>query len=49
MTSETFLKGQPLNVTDLEFGADGSMYLITGGRKTQSKLYRVTYTGAKTS
>ena len=45
MTSETFLKGRPLNVTDLDFGADGSMYLITGGRKTQSKLYRVKYTG----
>ncbi|MGB1817844.1 MAG: PQQ-dependent sugar dehydrogenase, partial [Rubripirellula sp.] len=49
MTSETFLKGRPLNVTDLEFGADGSMYLITGGRKTQSKLYRVTYTGNQKS
>ena len=45
MTSETFLKGRPLNVTDLDFGADGSMYLITGGRKTQSKIYRVKYTG----
>ena len=49
MTSETFLKGRPLNVTDLEFGANGSMYLITGGRKTQSKLYRVTYTGDQNS
>ena len=47
MASETFLKGQPLNVTDLEFGTDGSMYLITGGRKTQSTLYRVTYTGKR--
>lgn len=47
MTSETFLKGRPLNVTDLDFAADGSMYLITGGRKTQSKLYRVTYAGKR--
>ena len=47
MTSETFLKGRPLNVTDLDFGPDGSMYLITGGRKTQSTLYRVTYTGKR--
>jgi len=49
MTSETFLKGRPLNVTDVEFGADGSMYLITGGRKTQSTLYRVTYVGKQNS
>lgn len=42
---EQFLKGKPLNVTDLDFGADGSMYLVTGGRKTQSALYRVRYVG----
>lgn len=39
---ETFLKGRPLNVTDLEFGPDGAMYIATGGRKTHSALYRVT-------
>ncbi len=33
-----------LNVTDLEFGQDGAMYFLTGGRGTQSGLYRVTYT-----
>jgi putative heme-binding domain-containing protein len=44
-TVETFLRGKPLNVTDLEFGADGAMYFITGGRGTQSGLYRVTYDG----
>ena len=33
-----------LNVTDLEFGKDGAMYFLTGGRGTQSGLYRVTYT-----
>ncbi len=43
---ETFIKGKPLNVTDLEFGKDGAMYFITGGRGTQSGLYRVTYAGA---
>lgn len=42
---ETFLKGRPLNVTDLDFGPDGSMYVVTGGRKTQSALYRIRYTG----
>lgn len=43
--AEAFLKGRPLNVTDLAFGPDGALYLITGGRKTQSALYRVAYTG----
>jgi putative heme-binding domain-containing protein len=46
---ETFLRGQPLNVTDVEFGADGAMYFTTGGRGTQSALYRVRYTGEKVS
>ncbi|MDQ6632416.1 MAG: c-type cytochrome, partial [Verrucomicrobiota bacterium] len=44
-TSELFVKGKPLNVTDLEFGNDGAMYFITGGRGTQSGLYRVTFVG----
>jgi putative heme-binding domain-containing protein len=43
--AETFLRGRPLNVTDLDFGPDGAMYLVTGGRKTQSGLYRVRYVG----
>jgi mono/diheme cytochrome c family protein len=36
-----------LNVTDITIGPDGAMYLITGGRRTQSALYRVRYTGAE--
>ena len=44
-TVEPFVTGRPLNVTDLEFGADGAMYFITGGRGTQSGLYRVRYVG----
>jgi putative heme-binding domain-containing protein len=44
---ESFLRGTPLNVTDLEFGPDGAMYFITGGRATQSGLYRVSYTRQK--
>lgn len=47
MRPETFLKGRPFNVTDLGFGPDGAMYIVTGGRKTQSGLYRVTYVGKK--
>ncbi len=44
--SEVFLKGRPLNVTGLEFGLDGAMYFTTGGRRTQSGLYRVSWIGA---
>ncbi len=44
-TFESFVTGAPLNVTDLEFGGDGAMYFTTGGRGTQSGLYRVSYTG----
>ena len=44
---EVFVKGKPLNVTDLEFGKDGAMYFITGGRGTQSGLYRVSFNGNK--
>ncbi|MDF1842734.1 MAG: c-type cytochrome [Rubripirellula sp.] len=45
MVAETFLQGRPLNVTDLGFAADGSLYLVTGGRQTQSALYRVRWKG----
>lgn len=41
--AETFVKGRPLNVTDLAVGSDGNLWVITGGRKTQSALYRITY------
>ncbi|HNQ72396.1 MAG TPA: c-type cytochrome [Verrucomicrobiota bacterium] len=44
-TTEEFVKGTPLNVADFEFGRDGAMYFVTGGRGTQSGLYRVSYTG----
>lgn len=44
--AELFLQGRPLNVTDIAAGPDGAMYLITGGRKTQSALYRVAWSKA---
>lgn len=43
--SEVFLKGTPLNVTDLAVGADGSLYFCTGGRGTAGGVYRVVYQG----
>ena len=44
-TMEPFVAGRPLNVTDIAIGPDGAMYFTTGGRKTQSGLYRVSYIG----
>jgi putative heme-binding domain-containing protein len=44
-TQETFVSGRPMNVTDGCIGPDGAMWFITGGRGTQSGLYRVTFTG----
>lgn len=43
---EEFLGAQPLPLTDLCIGKqDGAMYFCVGGRKVQSGLYRVRYTG----
>jgi putative heme-binding domain-containing protein len=44
-TQEEFVKGKPLNVTDMVIGDDGAMYFMIGGRKTAAALYRVSYTG----
>lgn len=46
-TKTEFLHGNPLNITAMRFGPDGNMYFLTGGRNTDSKLYRVSYTGEK--
>ncbi len=42
---EEFLSGSPLALTSAVIGADGAMYFVTGGRNTQSGLYRVVYRG----
>ena len=44
-TFEEFVKGQPLNLTSLDFGPDGALYFVTGGRGTQSGLYRIRHPG----
>ena len=46
---ENFLVGKGMPVTDLEFGHDGAMYFITGGRGLQSGLYRITYVGPEST
>ncbi len=42
---EEFLAGKGMPVADLEFGKDGAMYFVVGGRGTQSGLYRVSHDG----
>lgn len=44
-TSEVFLEGQPLNVTDLEVGPEGALYFTTGGRGTSGGVYKVRWKG----
>ncbi len=40
---EEFISGMPLPLTDGVIGPDGALYFLTGGRKLDSDLYRVTY------
>jgi putative heme-binding domain-containing protein len=44
---EEFVAGSGLPLTDAVIGADGAMYFLTGGRRTDSALWRVNYTGAE--
>jgi putative heme-binding domain-containing protein len=47
---EEFVSGSPLPLTDVVINKhDGAMYFTVGGRKTQSSLYRVTYTGSEST
>ncbi len=49
-TVEEFISGSPLPLTDLVVNPrDGAMYFAIGGRRTQSALYRVTYTGSEST
>jgi putative heme-binding domain-containing protein len=43
--SQVFARGRPFPVTDLAFGPDGALYVTTGGRRTQSALYRIRWIG----
>ncbi|SMP78285.1 putative heme-binding domain-containing protein [Neorhodopirellula lusitana] len=42
---EVFCHGSPLPVTDAIVGHDGALYFTTGGRGTDSAVYRITYVG----
>jgi putative heme-binding domain-containing protein len=40
-----FISGVPLPITNGVVGDDGAFYFLTGGRRLESALYRVTYEG----
>jgi putative heme-binding domain-containing protein len=42
---ESFVRGEGLPIADLATGPDGALYFVTGGRGTQSGLFRVRWTG----
>ena len=48
-TKEDFAWSKPLAVTDAIVGADGALYFAVGGRRTQSALYRIVYTGEEST
>ncbi|RMG27669.1 MAG: heme-binding protein [Bacteroidetes bacterium] len=42
---EEFLSGRPFPVADGVVGNDGALYLVSGGRGLDSRVFRVSYTG----
>jgi len=42
---EEFLTSTGMPLTDAVIGKDGAMYVLTGGRRTDSALHRITYHG----
>lgn len=47
---EEFITGTPLPLTDIVINpVDGAMYFAIGGRRVQSGLYKVTYTGEEST
>jgi putative heme-binding domain-containing protein len=46
---EEFVSGSGLPLTDAVIGTDGAMYFLTGGRRANSALWRVTYVGKEST
>lgn len=42
-----FMSGVPLPISNALAGSDGHLYFITGGRRLESHLYRIRYTGTE--
>lgn len=48
-TTQEFVGGAGLPLTDVVIGKDGAMYFIVGGRRLGSAVYRVRYTGSEST
>lgn len=48
-TTEELVAGEGLPLTDAIIGADGHMYFTTGGRRTKSAFWRVSYVGKEST
>jgi len=47
---ELFLSAQPFNAADITINpVDGAMYMVLGGRSSQSSLWRVSHTGTEST
>ncbi len=44
---EEFLSGTPMPIADGVIGKDGAMYIVSGGRKLDSRVFRLSYTGSE--
>jgi putative heme-binding domain-containing protein len=44
-TTEELVAGDGLPLTDAQIGKDGNLYFLTGGRRTDSAVWRVRYVG----
>jgi putative membrane-bound dehydrogenase-like protein len=44
-SSEVFMTGRPLNVTDVKVGPDGALYFACGGRGSEGGIFRVVWEG----
>ncbi|NNM28057.1 MAG: c-type cytochrome, partial [Akkermansiaceae bacterium] len=48
-SKEEFVAGPGLPLTDAAIGKDGAMYFMTGGRRTKSAMWRVSYVGSEST
>jgi putative heme-binding domain-containing protein len=48
-TTEELIAGQGLPLSDGAIGADGHMYFTTGGRRTKSAMWRLSYVGKEST
>ena len=47
--AEMFCSAPALQAADIAIGSDGALYFVTGGRHTQSNVYRIRYVGGEST